>query len=92
MGKARREWWEVCQTQAETWHLIKEGAVRSPGKQNHLSGWWWLVLQSRPSESAASLTCLTAVGKMRVGEGKGRWKLRLGTSKPLPDLSSTHAC
>lgn len=26
VGKARGEWWEVCQTQAETWLLIKEGA------------------------------------------------------------------
>lgn len=23
--KARREWWDVCQAQAETWCLIKEG-------------------------------------------------------------------
>lgn len=30
MGKARREWWAVCQAQEETWHLIKEGQKHIP--------------------------------------------------------------
>lgn len=31
VGKASGEWWDVCQTQAETWLLIKEGA----GREHH---------------------------------------------------------
>lgn len=75
MGKARREWWEVCQAQAETWRLIKEGAVRSPGKQNRLSGWWWLVLQSRPSESAASTHLLDSRGEAEGRRGEGQMEV-----------------
>lgn len=30
MGKARREWWAVCQAQEETWRLIKEGQEHIP--------------------------------------------------------------